>query len=349
MQLSLASCGGGGGGDSKAEETSDTGEAYTTEQATDGQASADEQVADGQASGAPEPGVAAETPVGKTFTRTYGGVYSDAAGAARQTSDGGYIAAGRTGSSGAGGNDVYLVKTDPGGNELWAKTFGGAGADAGNSVTQTSDGGYIVIGNTDSGAGAKDVFLVKTGSNGDMLWSRTFGGSAADDGNSVVETSGGGYIIAGETGSFGAGSYDVYLVKTDSSGNALWSRTFGGSGADDAHSVRQTSDGGYIIAGDTGSFGAGGSDVYLIKTDPDGIELWSKTFGGTGSDYGHSVGETSDGGYIVSGYTGSFGAGANDVYLVKTDPNGNELWSRAFGGTGTDSGSIGSKDPYYGI
>lgn len=323
MQLSLTSC--GGGGDSRAAQTSDNG-----------QASADEQ---SPAPGSPAPD-AAPTPVGATFTRTYGGFYSDAAGDARQTSDGGYIIAGRTGSYGAGGSDAYLVKADPDGNALWAKTFGGTGADAGNSVHETSDRGYIVIGNTEPlGTGTKDVYLVKTGSNGDILWSKTFGGNGGDDGNSVMETSDGGYIIAGETGSYGAGGYDVYLVKTDSNGNALWSKTFGGAGADDAHSVRQTSDGGYIIAGDTGSFGAGESDMYLVKTDPNGTELWSKTFGGIGSDYGHSVRQTSDGGYIVSGYTGSFGAGANDVYLVKTDQNGNELWSRAFGGTGTDDGN----------
>lgn len=324
-QLSLTSC--GGGGDSKAAQTSDNG-----------QASADEQA---PAPDTPAPDSApTPTPVGTTFTRTYGGIYIDAAGGARQTSDGGYIIAGRTGSYGAGGSDAYLVKTDPDGNALWSKTFGGTGADAGNSVHETSDGGYIVVGNTEPiGAGTKDVYLVKTGSNGDILWSKTFGGNGGDDGNSVMETSDGGYIIAGETGSYGAGSYDVYLVKTDTNGNALWAKMFGGAGNDDAHSVRQTSDGGYIIAGDTGSFGAGGSDMYLVKTDPNGVELWSKTFGGIGSDYGHSVRQTSDGGYIVSGYTGSFGAGANDVYLVKTDQNGNELWSQAFGGTGTDDGN----------
>jgi len=111
---------------------------------------------------------------------------------------------------------------------------------------------------------------------------------------------------------------DVYLVKTDASGNQLWQNTFGGTGNDYGHSVAKTSDGGYIIAGYTDSFGAGGEDVYLVKTDASGNQLWQNTFGGTGNDYGNSIAETSDGGYIIAGYTYSFGAGENDVYLIRT-------------------------------
>ena len=143
----------------------------------------------------------------------------------------------------------------------------------------------------------------------DTLWTQTFGGSDYDYGYSVQQTSDGGYIIAGYTSSYGAGSADVYLIKTDAGGAQQWTQTFGGSSDDIGHSVRQTSDGGYIIAGVTSSYGAGGWDVYLIKTDALGDTLWTKTFGGSSWDEGYSVQQTSDGGYIIAGKTLSYGAG----------------------------------------
>ena len=152
---------------------------------------------------------------------------------------------------------------------------------------------------------------------GDTLWTRTYGGSREDRGYSVQQTSDGGYIIAGGTESFGAGERDVYLVKTDSSGDTLWTRTYGGSYQDQGFSLQQTSDGGYIIAGVTRSFGAGGYDVYFVKTDSSADTLWTRTYGGSDDDRGRSVQQTSDGGYVIAGYTGSFGAGYSDVYLVK--------------------------------
>jgi hypothetical protein len=195
----------------------------------------------------------------------------------------------------------------------------GASLDEGRSVQQTSDGGFIIVGYTAS-FGAGDVWLIKTDADGNKLWDRTFGGSMVDRGYSVQQTSDGGFIIVGWTWSFGAGGPDVWLIKTDADGNKLWDRTFGGSDWDEGYSVQQTSDGGFILVGWTWSFGAGGPDVWLIKTDADGNKLWDRTFGGSMVDRGFSVQQTSDGGFIIVGATTSFGAGDYDVLLIKSRP-----------------------------
>ena len=274
------------------------------------------------------------------WTKTYGGSADDRGYSVQQTVDEGYIIAGYTSSLGAGDYDVYLIKTDADGDILWTKTYGGTADDRGYSVRQTLDAGYILTGYTSSsGAGSWDVYLIKTNTNGDILWTMTYGGEDADFGQSVEQTVDGGYVVAGYTYSFGAGAWDVYLVKTDASGIPIWTKTLGGADWDIGLSVKQTSDGGYIVTGYTGSFGAGHNDVYLVRTAADGTTLWTRTYGGMWWDVGVSVQQTSDGGYIVTGYTYSFGAGLDDVYLIKTEPDGDTLWTRTYGGADYDRGS----------
>jgi hypothetical protein len=254
------------------------------------------------------------------WTRTFGGPNYDYGYSVQQTSDGGYIVAGTTQSFGAGLTDVYLIKTNASGDTLWTRTYGGTNYDAGFAVQQTADGGYIVTGYVDGG----DVYLVKTNASGDTLWTRSYDRTGFYQvGKSVKQTSNGGYIIAGFTGLYSTSWDDVLLIKTDSLGDTLWTHTYGDTIDDEGFSVRQTSDGGYIVAGGFNSVRGGGGDVWLIKTNASGDTLWTKTFGGPYSDLGYSVQQTSDRGYIIVGYTNSFGAGMHDVYLIKTDSLGN--------------------------
>ncbi|OIO45198.1 MAG: hypothetical protein AUJ24_00790 [Parcubacteria group bacterium CG1_02_36_42] len=280
-----------------------------------------------------------------SWAKTVGGPNLDEPNFVRQTSDGGYIAAGYTNSFGAGSYDFLLLKFDSAGSLSWTKTVGGAGSDRAWTVQQTSDGGYIVTGSTNSfGAGGADLFLVKFDSGGNLSWARAVGGGGGDGGYFVRQTSDGGYIVTGSTNSFGAGDYDVFLVKFDSGGNLSWATTVGGVGYDRATSLQQTSDGGYIVAGETESFGAGAADFFLIKFDSGGNLSWTKTIGGTGEEQGYNVLLTTDGGYIINGLTDSFGAGSVDLLLVKFDSTGNFIWAKTAGGTNFDYSWSGTKE-----
>ena len=271
-----------------------------------------------------------------SFQRTYGGPGSDCCYSVEQTRDGGFVLVGSTASSGAGEDDVYLVRIDATGGVLWTRTYGGTNVDCGQSVCQAADGGFVVAGYTYSfGAGARDIYLVRTDSIGDTIWTRTFGGAYDDLGYSVCEALDGNLVVAGYTGSFGAGSCDAILIKVDANGHALWSQTFGGTDFDAAFSVRPAADG-FILAGCTWSTGAGADDVYLVKTDSGGRMQWSRTFGGANGDIGSSVRRTGDGGYIVAGTTASFNAVWDGIYLIRTGPAGDTLWTRVIDGRDYD-------------
>jgi len=282
------------------------------------------------------------------WNRTFGGSSDDVGTYCQQTKDGGYIITGYTSSYGADApyswlikaphrGDIWLIKTDSHGNKEWDRVFGGLGKDLGFSVQQTKDGGYIITGGKKSfWIGNYDAWVIKTDPKGNLEWDRVFGGSGEDLGFSVRQTEDDGYIVAGYTSSYGGKK--VWFFKLDSEGNKLWDRAVGNKDSEAAN-VEQTKDGGYIIAGFTIPSGADKEDVWLIKTDPKGIWEWFRNFGGLNKDLGLSVQETRDGGYVVTGFTESFGAGKADVWLIKTNSTGYKEWDRTFGGPGFDSGA----------
>ena len=275
------------------------------------------------------------------WSKTFGGTAADLGNSVQQTNDGGYIITGYITGIGAGLSDVYLVKTTPDGTVEWTKTFGGTKDDQGNSVRQTSDGGYIITGSTQSfGQGSSDVYLLKTASDGSLQWTKTYGGIGSDYGYFVRQTTDGGFIITGATASYGpsGGFGNVYLLKTLSDGTLEWGKSFGGTSSDYGNCVQQTTDGGYIIAGSTQTYGAGGFDAYLIKTTSNGTYSWSKTYGGAASDEAYAVVQTADGGYTVAGYAASYTPFMPRVYLVRATSNGTYSWSKIYGGTGDDRG-----------
>jgi len=275
---------------------------------------------------------------GVVWNRTFGGNYNDGAWCLEETADGGFILAGNTAGRGEG-SDLFLVRTDGNGSLLWEKTFGGSGEDAGYFVQQAQDGGFIVTGSTRSfGMGGELLWLLKTDGNGSLLWDRTFGGfvsSTGDGGWSVDETDDGGYIAAGYTQSQGSGRKDMWLLKTDALGNLLWEKTFGGQQDDVGMSVLQSRDGGFIVAGRTASFGQGGDDMWLLRTDSEGVELWNATFGGREDDAAFQVVETEDG-YALAGRTESGGVGKR-VALVRVNRDGRKIWQREYEGSSAAS------------
>ena len=274
------------------------------------------------------------------WNRTYGGAERDEATALIQTTDGGFALAGYTSSYGTGGEDFYLVKTDVHGTMEWQQTYGGSGDEAATAVIQTTDGGFALAGRTTSyGTGRMDFWLVRTDAHGTMEWQQTYGGSGSEIAWAVIQTADGGFALAGFTRSYGAGGNDFWLVKTDAHGTMEWQQTYGGAGYDVAYAVIQTADGGFALAGYIKSYGAGGNDFWLVKTDAHGIMEWQQTYGGSDSDVASAVIQTADGGFALAGRTYSYGAGTKDFWLVKTDAHGIMEWHRPYGGADWDRAS----------
>jgi uncharacterized delta-60 repeat protein len=225
-------------------------------------------------------------------------------------------------------------------NITWAKVYDWRGSGHPTSIQQTSDGGYIVAGyNGSFGAGYYDVWVLKLNGRGDVVWQKIYGGRYDDYPSSIQQTSDGGYIVAGYNGSFGAGYYDVWVLKLNGRGDVVWQKTYGGEDDDEAFSIQQTSDGGYIVAGYTQAFGAGLDDFWVLKLDSSGHIQWQKTYGGENDDEARSIQQTSDGGYILAGRTRSFGAGLDDFWVLKLDASGDVVWQKTYGGKKWDEAS----------
>jgi hypothetical protein len=267
----------------------------------------------------------------------FGGTGVDYAWSIVQAPDNGFAIAGLTYSTGAGNSDVQLTKIDQAGSHVWDKAYGGPGWEEGYAVKTTVDGGYILTGWSQT-YGLRDLYLVKTNSSGDTLWTRKFGGAANETGYDVCRADQNGFVVVGGTESYGAGQQDVYRLRVADGGDSLWSRTYGGAGREFAASVVPSGTGGYLMAGATQSFGAGGYDVYAVMTDANGDSLWAEAFGGAGDDIAWAAAPTSDGGFVLVGETDSYGAGQKDVYLIKLDNSGSLLWQRTFGGPLGDAG-----------
>ncbi len=274
-----------------------------------------------------------------SFERYYNNLNSYHGSSVQQTFDGGYVITG-VHSVTTFNNNLVLFKTDSVGNLLWIKSYGGPNNDGGQCVKQTLDSGFVIVGTKDyNSTSDSKIWLLRTDKNGDTLWSKSIiAGLGANVGYYVEQTTDTGFIICGYTSAVGAGSYDVFIVKSDLNGDTVWTKTFGSQYADAAYCIKQTIDGGYIVTGYYGTSLPFNSDVYVIKTNAIGDSLWTRKYGGCRSDVAHSVEETSDGGYVLGGMTSSFSDTIFwNMYLIKTNANGDTLWTKDYGLPGSEN------------
>lgn len=255
------------------------------------------------------------------------------------TDDEGYLILGTTNPFGAGNpfsagkSDGWLVKLDKRGNKIWSRTYGGKKNEFIVSLEKANDGCYVLAGGTESyGSGKRDFYLIKVDATGNELWSRTFGGNKIEGANDVKQTKDGGYILVGSTKSFGVGDRDFFMIKTDAQGHKLWSRTFGGKKCERAFSVHENDEGGYTLTGVTSSFGAGEYDGWLIITDEKGNRIQAHTYGGEKNDLIRFSKKTAEGGYMLIGIKSIFNNKAGDLWLVKTDIQGAQIWEKTYSG-----------------
>ena len=312
------------------------------------------------------------------WAKTYGGAGYSQAYSIQQTIDQGYIITGLTGSF-SGSYDFWVLKLNAVGDIEWQKAFGGTSADYGYCLQQTSEGGYVVAGSTNSfGKGGADLWIIKLNKVGEITWQRAYGGDKDDIGRSLQQTFDGGYIVAGETRSFGAGAADMWLLKLNSAGDVEWQRTYGTTGDDTALAVAQSFEGGYIVGGGSAPYGScvlkinplgdiewqvacGGNRIqsvlqmldqsfmvagyryggesnefFIAKIAYRGDIRWQKTYGGSKDDLAYSMRQTIDGGFILGGETQSFGVSKRDAWVIKINVGGRIEWQRTYGGPGDE-------------
>jgi hypothetical protein len=268
-----------------------------------------------------------------TFERIFGTSEDDSGSKVHQTNDDGYIIVGSTTKPDENYPDAYIIKTDGNGKPVWTKIYGGNYSDGASDILPLTDGSFLMVGHSDSyGTGTNDIFVMKLSSTGDSLWLKSFTTTYDESASRIIKANDTGYIIVGSTKNTSDNSTNALVMKIDDNGNSIWKKDFdnngGGEGAAD---IVSTTDGGYVFAGSSSNPTDGKSDVYLVKIDGSGNLSWQKTLGGSETDVGTSLDKTGDGGYIISGYTASYGNGGRDAYLVKTDGSGNEQWHKTFG------------------
>ena len=273
------------------------------------------------------------------FNNTFGDASYDYGRSLIELNDGGYLIAGNTSLLGDNYSNALLIKIDHTGKEMWKRDYTFSSVDRLNMVKELQDGSLVAAGFTMSSTNySKDIFVIKTDAQGNLEWQRSYGDAQDETANSIDISIGGGFIISGEVINENTGFSLCYLIKIDNEGELDWSNTFGGSQNDNGLSVISTNDAGFAITGMTRSLGDSNGDVWLIKVNSNGEMEWERTYGGDDTEYGRTIQQTVDGGYIIIGQTESFGLGYNDAYLIKTDSQGNEIWSQTFGGQGTDQG-----------
>lgn len=312
------------------------------------------------------------------WQRCLGGSYDDWASSVKQTQDGGYIVAGYTHSPDGdamcthcalGDPDFLIIKLDVNGNIQWHKCYGGANGELANAVVQTQDSGYLITGVTNSNNGDvsgnhgnSDYWLLKLNNAGDFQWQKTYGGSGNDIANIALQTSDGGYILAGSSTSSDGdvaqnhGAADFWIVKTNSLGQIIWEKNYGGSGNDIAYSISETTDGGFIAAGTSNSNDGdvsanhGNRDFWVIKISSSGLLKWEKSLGGSGIDDAYGIIQTPDCNYLAGGTSNSKDGDLHAItidaspsfwpyenaWIVKLDTNGNIIWESCYGGTNSD-------------
>lgn len=274
------------------------------------------------------------------FEKTFGGTGNEFANKGLVTTDGGFLFAGSVNSFGSGNTDGYLVKTDQNGDTIWTRTFGGTGYDQFTSTSETSDNGYIAVGFKDNGFGSNDIFVVKTDASGNLIWAKNYGGTGPDEAIGVAATNDGGGLIAGWTGSFGAGLSDFYLLRINGSGDTVWTKTIGSPISQSPKSVSLTNDNGFIITGSVYDNQTFDTDIYLVKINSDGSTAWVQSIGGTppenAVDIGYAAIQTNDNGFLIAG-TSAYSPSDVDVVLIKTDATGNISWVKRIGGIASEN------------
>ena len=268
------------------------------------------------------------------WEKTYGGKNNDKANSIIQTEDGGYIVAGETRLNGKSefDYDFDILKLDDNGVKIWEKTYGSSSNDVANSIIQTKDGGYAVVGYIYSEITTNyNSYLIKIDSAGNKVWDKIIGKNGNDIAKSIIQTKDGCYVIAGYTNSKGAHKYDFWVIKLDESGNEIWDKIYGGKKDDKANCIIQTINDEYVVSGSTYSKGAGDSDFWVIKIDKYGNIIWDKTFGGKKSEVANSVIINKDGGFVIAGFTKSKGVGGADFWVVRIGENGEKIWDKIFG------------------